>query len=76
MSIEEAIRQLDQLISTEQAAKRLGFTGWHLRSLVKQGKGPRAYMIGPKRMRFLPSEVDAWMIARSAVISPADKHAA
>lgn len=57
-------RELTQLLTAEQVAERLQITPKAVRRLVLAGE-LRAYRITPRRLRFDPAEVDAWLGGRS-----------
>jgi predicted DNA-binding transcriptional regulator AlpA len=60
---------LEQLISKKEAARRLSYHPEHLMRLVRRGEFPRPIRAGhgpTAAVRFLESEVTAWLAARMA----------
>lgn len=46
-------------------ARRLGVTPRTLKRWAVAGRGPRAYKLGPRTVRYRRSEVDAWLESRA-----------
>jgi excisionase family DNA binding protein len=57
------ITQPRRWLSTEQVAEELGVCARSIGTLVSRDKLP-AHVIGPRLLRFLWSEVEAWLMAR------------
>jgi predicted DNA-binding transcriptional regulator AlpA len=62
------------LISKAAVAERLGYHPGHLMRLVREGKFPKPIKLGQGEagaVRFVESEVDAWLDAKLAERTPA-----
>jgi prophage regulatory protein len=58
---------LQQRLLTKRDLRRIiPYTPQHILRLEKQGKFPRRIQVGPNRVAWLESEVDAWVAERVA----------
>ena len=53
----------EQFVGLDEMASILGLKRYRVRELVQEGM-PHSNKLGPRTLRFLPSEVRAWMRAR------------
>jgi prophage regulatory protein len=54
------------LIIRHELRQTVPYTPQHILRLEKQGKFPRRVQVGPNRVAWLESEVEAWVAARVA----------
>jgi prophage regulatory protein len=55
-----------RLLDWYQLKPKIPYTRQHILRLEKQGLFPRRVQVGPGRVAWLESEVDAWIEARAA----------
>lgn len=55
-----------RLITRAEVSEIVPYTGQHILRLEKAGKFPRRIRVGPNRVAWLLSEVEAWVAARVA----------
>jgi prophage regulatory protein len=56
----------NRLINKGQLCQMVPYTPQHILRLEKEGKFPRRVQVGPNRVAWLESEVEAWVAARVA----------
>jgi prophage regulatory protein len=56
----------DRLITKRELCKMVPYTPQHILRLEKRGKFPRRIQVGPNRVAWLLSEVEAWISDRVA----------
>jgi len=64
-SIDMASRP-NRLITKRELCQMVPYTPQHILRLEKEGKFPRRVQVGPNRVAWLESEVEAWVAARVA----------
>jgi prophage regulatory protein len=64
-SIDTASRP-GRLITKRELCQVVPYTPQHILRLEKEGKFPRRVQVGPNRVAWLESEVEAWVAARVA----------
>jgi prophage regulatory protein len=64
MSHPAMIAPSDRLITKRELCRMVPYTPQHILRLEKRGKFPRRIQVGPNRVAWLLSEVQAWIAAR------------
>ena len=60
------VSRQSRLITKRELCQIVPYTPQHILRLEKQGKFPRRVQVGPNRVAWLESEVEAWVAARVA----------
>ena len=55
-----------RLITMDEVLDRVPYSRIHIRRLFEAGKFPKPVPVGPQRIAFVASEIDAWIATRLA----------
>ena len=65
ISAREIVDQNQPMLTPDDAAQMVGMTKEQLLARVRRGRGPRAYKLGQRTIRFARQDIDAWLEKRA-----------
>ena len=65
-ALDRGIRSAPRLITKKELSLIIPYTHQHILRLEKRGQFPRRIQVGPNRVAWLLSEIEAWIEARAA----------
>lgn len=54
----------ERLLTAQQVVERVGLCKSELYARIREGRFPKQVPLGPQRVAFVESEIDAWIAAR------------